>query len=265
VRVIESDAFAECTALEEVEFGNQLETIGEWAFYRTSLRNINIPKVRLIGDYAFSKCRQLTEAELSEDLERIGEDALAYCPRLRSIAIPLKDDMLGKTVFDYCEYLSTVDVVGGVHKTISSLPLDSWKSDMNHEIGRINHVLPNTDCSRKNAAIQQWMERALEKIEHYKSAHYALLKDNMTQLELALWKAKLHEMEGEEFALSSDLCVLLEKKMTLLEFARWKAKVDEEFADARLKARVNCGATFIIPHVLSFLNDDDVFPLRRGG
>ena len=136
---------------------------------------------------------------------------------------------------------------------------------MNHEIGRINRDLPNTH--RKNRTIHQWTGRVLQKIRYYTSEHYELLKDNMTQLELALWKSKLHEMEGEEFSLSSDLCVSLEKKMTFLEFVRWKAKVDEEFAAAkraRLEARVNCGATVIIPHVLSFLNDDDVFPLRRG-
>jgi len=37
--------------------------------------------------------------------------------------------------------------------------------------------------------------------------------------------------------------------------------IDEEFAGARYEARVTCGANIIIPHVLSFLNDEDVFPL----
>jgi hypothetical protein len=88
--------------------------------------------------------------------------------------------------------------------------------------------LPNTPHYDKTAAIQQWIGRVLGKIEHYKSEHYVLLKDSMTQLELALWKSKLHEMEGEEFSLLFEfwsLCVSLEKKMTLLESARWKAKV----------------------------------------
>ena len=71
------------------------------------------------------------------------------------------------------------------------------------------------------------MERVIAKIEHYKSEHYKLLKDNMTQLELALWKANLPSVD----------------------------------ATARQEARVTCGADIIIPHVLSFLNDDDVFPL----
>ena len=104
---------------------------------------------------------------------------------------------------------------------------------MYHEIGCINQVLPSTVTGEKTEAIQNWLESVLDRIEHYKSAHYELLKDYMTQLELALWKSKLHEREGdgegEEFSLSSDLSLLWKKKMTLLEFSRLKANVDEEF------------------------------------
>ena len=269
VRVIGAHAFEGCevhgSALEDVEFGDKLETIGNGAFFLCdSLRNIKIPKVRVIGESAFWGCGQLTDVELlSEDLERIENDTFEDCYCLRRIAIPLRNNLFGEYVFNECSYLTQVDLVGGIHKSISSLHLESWKSDMYVEIDRINQDLPNTPHYEKTAAIQQWIGRVVERMEHYTSEHYALLKDNMTQLELALWKSKLHEMEGEEFSLSSDLCVSLEKKMTFLEFARWKAKVDEEFADAkraRHEARVNCGANIIIPHVLSFLNDEDVFP-----
>ena len=99
---------------------------------------------------------------------------------------------------------------------------------MNDEIDRINQVLPNTRTDLKTSAIQQWMERVLERIEHYKSEHYTLLKNNMTQLELALWKSNLPN--------------------------------DVDAAESRHEARVTCGANIIIPHVLSFLNDEEAFP-----
>ena len=99
---------------------------------------------------------------------------------------------------------------------------------MNDETDRINRDLPNRAGYNKTATIQQWIERVLERIQDYKSEHYALLKNNMTQLELALWKANL-------------------------------LNVDD--AAARKRARVTCGANIIIPHVLSFLNDADEFPL----
>jgi hypothetical protein len=60
VRVIEHHAFYECNALEEVEFGDKLETIGVNAFYYCeSIRNIKIPKVRIIEMGAFRECDEL--------------------------------------------------------------------------------------------------------------------------------------------------------------------------------------------------------------
>ncbi len=40
-----------------------------------------------------------------------------------------------------------------------------------------------------------------------------------------------------------------------------KSKTDADAA--RHEAHVTCGASIIIPHVLSFLNDNDVFPVQR--
>ena len=227
VRLIERNSFFNCAALEEVEFGIKLETIGNNAFYRTSLRHIKLPKVRFIGDYAFSECEQLTDVELlSEDLQSIGGRAFGNCPYLRRIVVPLKSNLFAGDVFIGCHNLSQVDLVGGIHRTVSSLLLGSWRNEMNQEIDSINRVLPSTPTDGKTAAIKVWMESVIAKIQHYKSEHYALLKDNMTQLELALWDASLQNGTA-----------------------------------ARQEARVTCGADIIIPHVLSFLNDDDVFPL----
>ncbi len=247
--------------MEDVEFGNKLESIGDYAFRGCRLRNIKLPKCRVIGEYAFAECDQLMDVELPKDLGRIRYCAFQDC-RLRCIAFPLKDNLLGDNVFYYCDNLSQVDLIGGIHKTISSLLLDSWRNEMKTEIDRINQVLPNTLAENKTEAIRNWLETVSSRIKHYKSEHYTLLKNNMSLLELALWKTKLREYgDAKEFSFSTDLRVLMAKKMTLLEFAHCKAKFDEEFVAARQKARVKCGANIIIPHVLSFLNDDDVFPL----
>ncbi len=170
VRVIEEWAFHNCRALKIVEFGNKLEIIGEGVFYEcASVRNIKLPKIKVIGKYAFSECEQLTEVELSEDLERIEEKAFMNCRRLLRITLPMQDNLLDNDVFNYCHDLSTVDLVGGVHKTISSLLLDSWRNEMKDEIGSINRDLPNTDSFDKTYPIRRWMERVFERIEHYKS------------------------------------------------------------------------------------------------
>ena len=99
---------------------------------------------------------------------------------------------------------------------------------MKGEIDSINQVLPNTPTDEKTVTIRRWMETVILRIEHYKAEHYALLKNSMTQLELALWDANLPNVDA---------------------------------AANRHEARVTCGANIIIPHVLSFLNDADEFPL----
>ena len=152
------------------------------AFEYAALRNIKMPKVRTIGNCAFRYCEQLTEVELSSHLERIEAGAFEECPRLRRIVIPLKDNLLGDSVFYNdvfynCDSLSQVDLVEGVHKTISSLLLESWRNDMKNKIDRINRILP-TDHNNKTAAIQDFLERTNTRIELYKSKHYALLKTN---------------------------------------------------------------------------------------
>jgi hypothetical protein len=152
----------------------------------------------------------LTELDFSKDLQSIQCGAFNCCSRLRRIAIPLKDDLFDDGgVFDGCDNLSQVDLVGGIHKTISSLLLESWRDEMKEEIDSINHELPDLpedeffprdrpdpNNDNKTAAIQDWMRSVIDKIEHYTSEHYALLKDNMVLLELALWKAKLYVEEA---------------------------------------------------------------------
>ena len=235
VRVIGDYAFYECRTLTDVEFGDNLETIGERAFgWTSSLRSIKIPKVRVIGKSAFVKCDELTDVELSEDLETIGNEALSYCRCLRHITMPLKDNLLSGDVFFDCDALSQVDLVGGIHKTISSLLLESWRNDMGDEIDRINQVLPNVNCYQKTNPIRNWMERVLDSIEHYKIEHYALLKKFTTLLELALWKAKIDESQDDITSLGSD-------------------QPAKNMKTARQEKRITSGANIVIKNVLPFL------------
>jgi hypothetical protein len=143
---------------------------------------------------------------------------------LRRIAIPLKDNLFSPhhsdqyTQFNQCDHLKTVDLVGveKIHKTISSLLLESWKDEMNQEIDRINQELPNASTYYKfykTDAIKPWIESVIDRMEHYKAEHKRLLKEDMTQLELALWKAKLDE-KGEED--NSELKVQAPRKPRLM-------------------------------------------------
>jgi len=243
VREVERGAFHTCVSLN-VEFGDKLEIIRSGAFgFGPSLQKIKLPSVRTVEEGAFGACRQLTDVEFGCNLETIQYHAFHSCPLLRRIAIPLKDDIFPldptyhqSTPFVHCRNLITVDLVGGIHKTISSLLLESWQTEIIAEIDRINQDLPSTGHLEKTDAIRGWIRTVIDRMEHYKAEHYRLLKEDMTLLELAIWKAKIDEKEDDDS----------NKKVQAK-----KAKIDVE--SARKEQRIKSGANIIIRNVLPFL------------
>ena len=195
-----------------------------------------MPSVRTIGEVAFSDCYELTDLELPEGLETVEEGAFGHCRRLRRIALPLKNRMFGGDVFKCCPNLTSVGLVGGIHNTVQSLHLESWRNDMKGEINRINQVLTNTN-SRKTRPVQQWMRSVIRRLDHYKAEHRSLLKEATTLLELALWKANLDGNEGG---------VLIEMKGARTTRGKLKR--------ARKEICVTSGASIVIKNVLPFLN-----------
>eukprot|EP00985_Skeletonema_marinoi_P013197 scaffold6520_cov140-Skeletonema_marinoi.AAC.1 len=235
VKIIGNGAFYNCVELIDVEF-DKLETIEQWAFNNCrSLRNITMPSVKTIDRGAFIDCLQLTDLELPEGLETIGISAFSYCQRLGRIAIPL-NCMIGGDVFDNCPVLTTVDLVGKIHKTVASLHLESWRNEMEDEINRINQDLP-TIGGGKTAAVQQWMELVTRRLDHYKAEHKALLKEATTLLELALWKASLDDNEGG---------VIETEGVRTTRGRRKRARTREESC-------ITSGSNIVIKNVLPFL------------
>ena len=245
VRDIGDKAFDDCVALSDVYFGDRLETIGFRAFnYCMSLRSIKVPSVRTVLEWAFCNCEQLTDVEFGIDLETIAVNSFYSCQRLQRIAIPLKDNIFPLdpeerqyNQFQECRNLTTVDIVGadGIHNTISSLLLESWKDDMSEEINRINQELRGTNHFEKTRSIRLWVRSVIDRLEHYKAEHNRLLKEHMTQLELAVWKTRLDERD-DSFT---------------LKVQTKRAKIDEE--SSREEKRITSGADIIIKNILPFL------------
>eukprot|EP00985_Skeletonema_marinoi_P016745 scaffold9036_cov71-Skeletonema_marinoi.AAC.2 len=237
-------AFWDCENLTDVQFGNKLETIGKWAFAQcTSLECLKLTSVITVKLSAFQSCKALTSIEFSERLKTIEPCAFEYCYRLQRIAIPLKRDLfsIDPTYRTYnqfigCDLLTTVDLVGGAHnKTIASLHMESWRTEMIEEINRINQFLPNTPAEVQAAAIKQWMDSVIDKMDHYKAEHHRYVKEAVTLLELALWKAKLAEKEENA----------AERKTKTVNI------IDAE--SVRKEKRITCGADTVIKNVLPFL------------
>jgi hypothetical protein len=196
---IDEWAFCTCTALSDIDF-DKLKIVGVGAFSDcTSLRSINMPSIRRVCGSAFSRCA-LTDAVFGPDLETIGGYAFYECTALKRIAIPLKDNLVViNNAFCNCENLVSVNILDeGIHKTISSLHLETWRNEMKEEIDSINQALLVTLAIEKAEAIKQWIRSAHSRMEHYKTEHQTLLKEAMVLLELALWKANLCENEDAQ-------------------------------------------------------------------
>eukprot|EP00986_Skeletonema_menzelii_P014858 scaffold10467_cov182-Skeletonema_menzelii.AAC.1 len=239
---IDECAFYGCKNLESVEFGDRLETIGNDAFRECSLTHLKLPTIITIAAYAFSNCSRLIDIELSERLETIERSVFGHCERLQRIAIPLKRHLfevhqrtLRYTQFDDCEQLVTVDLVGGIHKTVASLHMDSWRTEMIAEINRINQVLPTIPADDKTGVIRQWMELVVDKIDNCKAEHNRYVKEASTLLELALWKANLEDKKADR----------LEREAVRTTRGSRKR--------ARKEISVTSGASIVIKNVLPFL------------
>ena len=247
VREIGDNAFSSCVALSDVEFGGRLETIGKYAFqYCNSLRSIKSLSVRNIQERAFRHCWRLTDVEFGNNLETIGIESFSDCEHLKRIVLPLKDnlfpfdtDAAQYNQFKHCRGLKTVGFVGaeGMQNTISSLLLKSWRGEMNQEIDRIKQelLLNSAYGDPKADIIRRWIRSVIHKMEHYKAEHNRLLKEGMTLLELAIWKAKLDEKEDRSIG----------------EGRAKKAKIDT--ANARKEQRITSGADIVIRNVVPFL------------
>jgi len=79
------------------------------------------------------------------------------------------------------------------------------------------------------------MSSVVSRLNHYKAQHKALLKEATTLLELALWKAKIEEKEGD----------------SLGDVIAKKAKIDIQ--SKRSERRITSGANIVIKNVLPLL------------
>lgn len=109
---------------------------------------------------------------------------------------------------------------------------------MKEEVDVINQTLPATPAREKTAVIQEWMSALLYKMERYKTEHSKLIKEAMTLLELALWKANLDENESGGSGVPFQDQVIM---------TRGRVK------RARKERCVTSGATIVITNVLPFL------------
>lgn len=88
--IIGSNAFYDCSSLENLVLSENLTTIQAYAFKDCySLSSIDLPSsVTSLGDYAFSGCQQLKKIELPSSVETVGQSAFDGCSNIEEMTLP---------------------------------------------------------------------------------------------------------------------------------------------------------------------------------
>lgn len=64
---VSDNAFKNCNKIKGIEFSSTIKSIGSYAFYGSTIRNVTIPSnIKEIGNYAFAGCKYLEEIEVEE-------------------------------------------------------------------------------------------------------------------------------------------------------------------------------------------------------
>lgn len=110
-------AFANHKTIASVSIPNTITSLGEEAFYYSSVQTINFEdgsKLTTIGDSMFEGCDQLTDINLPSSITSIGNDAFSFCDSLVTIKIPNKVTKIGEGAFEYCFELVSIVIPSSV-------------------------------------------------------------------------------------------------------------------------------------------------------
>ncbi|WP_024855881.1 leucine-rich repeat domain-containing protein [Ruminococcus albus] len=115
VTVIKAGAFEHCSSLENITLPENLKYIGDFAFYKTGIKNFVIPdSVEYIGYSAFCYCFNLESITLPKNLENIECGTFDTCCKLRSIKLPENLKNIDESAFAYCLDLEDINIPDSV-------------------------------------------------------------------------------------------------------------------------------------------------------
>ena len=105
-------AFKNCDKLTTVNFGKNIRTIGNQAFYDCDeLASITIPdSVTSIGTSIFEGCDKLSEVSLGTGIETISQKAFFGCPALQKFIVPYSVTKIDAQAFGNCTKLTEISI-----------------------------------------------------------------------------------------------------------------------------------------------------------
>ena len=223
-------AFYDCSSLREVVLNEGLQKIREKAFRGCeSLQSITIPTtVTDTGISSFGSCTGLKEVVLNEGLEKIEWKAFANCPALESITIPSSVNVINRRAFSECVNLKEVvcseglpmiyfDTFGDCPKSERiTFPNLSFRLDSIIRAGQVDVQNKIQQCINRSEMIE-WerggtiyipvevtrRRKGCELVQQHFShivawIKYYEIKEGTTLFELALWKAKIDQVDDTD-------------------------------------------------------------------
>ncbi len=121
--------FSGCVKLEKVSLIDNIQTIGEMAFYCcSSLKSIKMPKeLKTIRTNAFASCSKLTAITFNDKIEVIDEGAFSFVGLTNNITITLPKSLkyIGKSAFIYSKINKIT--YQGTHKQFMEIAKDCFE------------------------------------------------------------------------------------------------------------------------------------------
>lgn len=113
-KMIDKEAFYDCTSLVKVEIPTSVTLIQNLAFFNcTALKTLVFPSsIQSIGELAFGNCFSLKNLEFPNSLRKIESGAFRNCRSLTKIIIPSSVELIDKEAFLDCTELTQVTIEG---------------------------------------------------------------------------------------------------------------------------------------------------------
>lgn len=119
VQHIGTAAFMNCKELTEIELSQSLETIGNYGFAYSALKEIILPQsLKTLGQNAFYLCDSLSYITFGDEIISIGESAFYGCSKLTELRLPDSIKEIGRAAFSgndsglnniYCEWIDPIN------------------------------------------------------------------------------------------------------------------------------------------------------------
>ena len=126
VKSIGKSAFASCSKLTTLNFGQDLVTVKDGAFSNcTNVTKLTFPDaLETIGNSAFYNCYRVAEVTVGSKLQSIGASAFQGCSSFTAIILPDNFTSMGASAFEDCKKMT----IAKLGKSVRAIPQKAFKN-----------------------------------------------------------------------------------------------------------------------------------------